>query len=57
VFDMIAANAVRLCDGYFSAVYVSDGERVHIRATHNLLCSSAMPRWATSAFRARETSD
>ena len=36
VFDMIALNAVRLCDGYFSAVYVSDGERVHVRATHNL---------------------
>src|SRR5215813_9729506 len=35
VFDMIAANAVRLCDGYFSAVYISDGERVHVRATHN----------------------
>jgi len=36
VFEVIAANAVRLCDGYFSAVFVSDGVRVHVRATHNL---------------------
>src|SRR5262249_15876946 len=36
VFDMIAVNAVRLCDGYFSAGYDNNGERVHVRATHNL---------------------
>jgi signal transduction histidine kinase len=36
VFEVIAASAVRLCDGYFSAVFVSDGVRVHVRATHNL---------------------
>jgi two-component system, NtrC family, sensor kinase len=36
VFDVIAATAVRLCGGYFSMVVVSDGERLHIRATHNV---------------------
>jgi signal transduction histidine kinase/putative methionine-R-sulfoxide reductase with GAF domain len=36
VFDVIARNAVGLCGGYFSLVGVSDGERVHLRATHNL---------------------
>jgi two-component system, NtrC family, sensor kinase len=44
VLDVIAANAVRLCDGYFSAVYVSDGARLHVRATHNL-----PPEWREAA--------
>ena len=36
VFDVIAGNAVALCDGYFSLVGVSDGQLVHLRAIHNL---------------------
>jgi signal transduction histidine kinase len=52
VFDMVAENAVRLCGGFFSAVFVSDGVRLHLRATHNL-----PPAWmgevlATSAYPA-----
>src|SRR5437870_5097340 len=36
VFDVIARNAVALCDGYFSLVGVSDGQLVHLQAIHNL---------------------
>ncbi|MGH7321108.1 MAG: GAF domain-containing protein, partial [Candidatus Rokuibacteriota bacterium] len=36
VFDMIAANAVRLCDGQFGGVFQFDGERVHLLAQHGL---------------------
>ncbi len=36
VLDVIARHAVRLCQGYFSAVFLSDGELIHVRATHNL---------------------
>ena len=36
VFDVIARNAVALCDGFFSLVGVSDGRFVHLRASHNL---------------------
>jgi hypothetical protein len=36
VLNVIASSAVRLCDGYFSGVFLSDGEWVHLRATHNL---------------------
>jgi GAF domain-containing protein/CheY-like chemotaxis protein len=36
VFDVIARNAVTLCGGYFGLVGVSDGQAVHLRATHNL---------------------
>jgi GAF domain-containing protein len=36
VFDVIARNAVALCDGFFSVVGVSDGRLVHLRASHNL---------------------
>ena len=36
VFDTIAANALRLCDARFSAVFRFDGERIHIAAFQNL---------------------
>src|SRR5436305_127212 len=36
VFDTIAANALRLCDAVFSAVYRFDGELIHIGALRNL---------------------
>ncbi|MGI8894230.1 MAG: GAF domain-containing protein [Casimicrobiaceae bacterium] len=36
VFDTLAANALRLCDARFSAVYSYDGELIHIAAFHNL---------------------
>jgi two-component system, NtrC family, sensor kinase len=36
VFDTIAANALRLCDGRFSAIFRFDGELIHIAALHNL---------------------
>ena len=36
VFDTIAANALRLCDARFSAIYRFDGELIHIAAFHNL---------------------
>jgi len=42
VLDVIARHAVRLCEGYFSAVFLSDGERIHVRATHNF-----PPEWST----------
>ncbi|HUJ67648.1 MAG TPA: hypothetical protein VLX59_19040, partial [Acidimicrobiales bacterium] len=32
VFDMIAANAVRLCYGQFGGVFKFDGEQVHLVA-------------------------
>jgi GAF domain-containing protein len=35
VFDAIVRSAVMLCDGFYSVLLTSDGERVHIRATHN----------------------
>jgi GAF domain-containing protein len=44
VFDVIAAHAVRLCAGFFSAVYISDGTHVHVRATYNL-----PPEWREAA--------
>jgi signal transduction histidine kinase len=34
VFDLIARNAVRLCEGQFSAVFRFDGELVHMVAYH-----------------------
>lgn len=36
VFDTIAANALRLCDARFSAIYRFDGDLIHIAAFHNL---------------------
>jgi two-component system, NtrC family, sensor kinase len=36
VFDAIVRSAVRLCDGFFSTLYSFDGERLHVRAAHNL---------------------
>jgi len=36
VFDTLAANALRLCDARFSAIYSYDGELIHIAAFHNL---------------------
>ena len=35
VFDAIAASAVRLCDGLFSALFRFDGELMHQVAQHN----------------------
>ena len=35
VFDTIVRNAVRLCDGLFSALYQFDGELIHLGAQHN----------------------
>ena len=36
VFDTIAANALRLCDADFSALFRFDGELIHIGAMRNL---------------------
>jgi signal transduction histidine kinase len=36
VFDTIAANALRLCDGVFSALFRFDGVQIHIGALQNL---------------------
>ena len=36
VFDAIAKNAARLCDGVFGIVYRLDGEMVHMVAHHNV---------------------
>jgi signal transduction histidine kinase len=35
VLDTIVRNAVRLCDGLFSALYQFDGELIHLGAQHN----------------------
>ena len=36
VFDTIAANALRLCDAEFSALFRFDGEQIHIGAFQNM---------------------
>ena len=36
VFDMVAENAVRLCDGQFGGVFQFDGQRVYLLAQHGL---------------------
>ncbi len=36
VFDMIAENAQRLCDGHFCAVFRFDGELIHLAGHHGL---------------------
>src|SRR6516164_1267043 len=35
VFDAIVQSAARLCGAIFSAVYLYDGDRLHIAATNN----------------------
>ncbi len=45
VFDTIAANALRLCDARFSAVFRFDGELIHMVAFQNLTPEG------TAAFR------
>jgi GAF domain-containing protein/CheY-like chemotaxis protein len=35
VFEAIVRSAVRLCDGFYSVLFSFDGERIHVRATHN----------------------
>src|SRR5262249_39430907 len=35
VFDTIVQNAVRLCNGMFSALFREDGEMVHLVAHYN----------------------
>ena len=45
VFDIIATNALRLCDGRFSTIYRFDGELIHIAAFGNLTPEG------TAAFR------
>jgi GAF domain-containing protein len=58
VFDAIARSAARLCDGYFVTVAVSDGEILHLRATHNLpdnwLEDSAFPAPLASDVRSAQ---
>src|SRR5262249_3249430 len=36
VFDTILRSAVRLCDGFYCALFLVDGEMLHFRASHNL---------------------
>jgi signal transduction histidine kinase/DNA-binding response OmpR family regulator len=36
VFDAIVRSAVRLCDGFYSTLFTSDGEMIHLRATYNM---------------------
>jgi signal transduction histidine kinase len=36
VFDTIVRSAVTLCNGFFSTLYSFDGERLHVRAAHNV---------------------
>jgi GAF domain-containing protein len=55
VLNVIASSAVRLCDGYFSGVFLSDGEWVHLRATHNL--PPVWQREAETAYPAPITGD
>src|SRR5438105_1419511 len=45
VFDTIAANALRLCDARFSAIFRFDGELIHLAAFRNLTPEG------TAAFR------
>jgi len=36
VLDTIAQRAVRLCAGFYSLMFLSDGERLHLAATNNV---------------------
>ena len=40
VFDMIARNAVALCDSLFANVFQFDGELLHLKATHDVESSN-----------------
>ena len=42
VFDMIAENAQRLCDGHFCAVFRFDGELIHLAGHHGLSADGAV---------------
>ncbi len=55
VLEVIARSAVRLCGGYFSMVVLSDGESLHLRATHNL--PSEWREEAETAYPAPLTGD
>ena len=49
VFDAIVQSAARLCGAIFSAVYLYDGDRLHIAATNNF-----SPEAARKALELRE---
>src|SRR5262249_45047162 len=36
VFDTILRSAVRLCDGFYSALFLVEGQMLHFRASHNV---------------------
>ena len=36
VFDTILRSAVRLCDGFYSALFLVEGQMLHLRASHNI---------------------
>src|SRR5262249_13782806 len=36
VFDTILRSAVRLCDGFYSGLFLVEGEMIHLRASHNI---------------------
>jgi two-component system, NtrC family, sensor kinase len=36
VFDTILRSAVRLCDGFYSALFLVEGQMLHFRASHNI---------------------
>jgi signal transduction histidine kinase len=42
VFDMIAENAQRLCEGHFCAVFRFDGELIHLAGHHGLSADGAV---------------
>src|SRR4029077_2230306 len=51
VFDAMLANAVRICDAKFGNIYRSDGDALHLLATHNTPAAFAEAR-RRSPFRA-----
>ena len=51
VFDAMLANAVRICDAKFGNIYRSDGDALHLHATHNTPAAFAEAR-RRSPFRA-----
>ena len=51
VFDAMLANAVRICDARFGNIYRSDGDALHLLATHNTPAAFAEAR-RRSPFRA-----
>jgi GAF domain-containing protein len=36
MFDAILRSAVRLCDGFYSALFLVEGQMLHFRASHNV---------------------